>query len=66
MGDLSSSPKPNSVDFVVSFITIDSISSERVFSEAVLKVSDVSVLQVVGQVANNSLSFVLDVLDFPD
>lgn len=43
--DLSSSPHPDSIDFVVSFNSVDTVSGEAVFSE-MIDVSNVSVLEV--------------------
>ncbi len=63
-GNFSSSPEPNSVDFVVSFNTIDSMDSEAIFSE-VVNISEMSIFQVVGKISDNTFSFVFDVVDFP-
>ena len=43
--DFSSSPHPDSVDFVVSFNSVDTVSGETVFSE-MINVSDVTILKV--------------------
>ncbi len=43
--DFSSSPKPNSVNFEVSFNSIDSVSGETILSE-VIDVSDMSVFKI--------------------
>ena len=43
--DFSSSPHPNSVNFVVSFNSVDTVSGETVFSE-MIDVSDVTVFKV--------------------
>ena len=43
--DFSSSPKPNSVNFVVSFDSVDSVSGKTILSK-VIDVSDVSVFKI--------------------
>ena len=63
--DFSSSPHPDTVNLVVSFISIDTIGSKGVFSE-VINVSKVTVLQVTSKITNNSFSFVFNVADFPE
>lgn len=64
--DFSSSPHENTVNFVVSFLSVDTIDSKAVFSEMLVKISDVSVLQVASQITNNSFSFVFNVVNFPE
>ena len=64
--NFSSSPHPNTVNFVVSFLTVDTIGGKAVLSESVIQVSKVTVLQVASKIANNTLTFVLNVIDFPD
>jgi len=62
--NLSASPHPNSINFVVTLHSVDSEHRETVFFE-VFDVSQVSVFQVVGQIAHDSFAFILDVLDLP-
>ena len=65
LGDFSSSPEPHSVNFVVALNSVYTVHSETVFSE-VVNVSEVAVLEVVGQVADDTLTLVFDVVNFPE
>ena len=53
--DFSSSPHPDSVDFVVAFNSVDTVSGETVLSE-VVNVSNVTVFKVRSQISDNSLT----------
>ena len=64
--DFSASPHEDAIDFVISFFSVNAVDREAVFPEVFVEVSDVSVLQVVGQIANNAFALVFDVLDLPE
>ncbi len=66
LGDFNSSPHENTVYFVVSFLSIDTIDSKAVFSEMLVKISDVSVFQVASQITNNTFSFIFNIVNFPE
>jgi hypothetical protein len=54
-GDFSASPHPHAVDFEVALNSVNAVSCETVLAE-VVDVSDVTVFQVVCQVADKSLA----------
>lgn len=64
LGDLSASPEPNTIDLIVALNSIHSVHGEAVFSE-VVNVSQVAILQVIGQVTNNTFALVFDVVHLP-
>ena len=53
--DLCSSPHPNSIDFIVAFNSVNTVSSETVFSE-VVNVSNMTILEVGSQISDNSFT----------
>lgn len=55
--DFGSSPKPSTFNDQISFVTIDTQSSESIFSK-VIKISNETIFQVASQISNFSLSFV--------
>ena len=62
--NLKSSPKPNSLDVVVSFSSIDSETSEGILSE-MIKISQESVFQVRSEISNGSLITISLIDSFP-
>lgn len=63
--DLSSSPKPGSLDNEVSFFSVNSEDSKGILSE-VLEVSNETVFKVAGQIANFSFTLIEFIVGSPE
>ena len=65
VGNVSASPHPDAVNGIGSLLSVNSEIGKAVFSKVIVKVSQITVHQVVGQVADLSLTFVDDVIHLP-
>lgn len=62
--DFSSSPEPGSLDDKISFNSVNTNSSESIFSK-VVKISNETILQIASQISDFSFSFVEFIVRFP-